>query len=584
LKNLKKRSQKAKLFDPDTIATTVHQALSRDLLNHPQMYRFNDSITRNAFNRQRDEFLKKYVSPSIDQDQLETETLEKFLSVNDHMLDYNIKNCLLDIDDDPCFRNDSLDLKVLKRTKDLLSFVLGNLDEEELFLECRNSSGTSIGVSYSDTSNENKFSYPMSVTSSAKPLFQRYLQFDYKLEHAIQELNSASVCGERFNVVKGSRATTVDKTATKRRFIAIEPTCNMFLQQGMMRVMYKRLDAVGLDVSTLPDRHKQLARESSITGKNSTIDWSSASDCVSIELLRQLLPTRWFALIDQVRSPSTTIRGKEVDLHMVSSMGNAGTFPLETLVFWAFAISTIVSLKNTTASRLPDWETFGEASVFGDDCIVPTSCAEEFISVMTAVGFIINKEKSFYGTEQFRESCGGDYLSGYDNRPFNLRAPASNRLSALEPWLYIILNATLKKYIMYFGVTNYVYDKAIFHCIFGLFDSFGITVKLVPPEFPDDSGLKMSSDIQRFVNHYSVKLNRIDISHHGVLRFAYCSYQYGKKRVLDENLQYYLKLKNFRASEKKPFKKKDIRRNGGYVVAKGRSGHWSIPVVTPVPG
>jgi len=576
MKNSKRR-QKARLFDPDVISTKVQQALSRDFESFTQMYKGNDSITRDAFTRQRDTLLKKYVSPDANQDHLTAEAFEKFKGINSHMLDYNIKHSLATVDDAPCFKGDDRLTKVHKRVKSLLLFVLGNLDEEELFVQCKNSAGTSLGVSYSDTSQDAKFSYPMSCTESAKPLFDRYLSFDYQLNDAIEDLNSHMAFATKYDIVQGSRATTVEKTSTQRRFIAIEPTCNMFLQQGLMRVLYERMEKVGLDVTSLPEKHKKLARESSITCKNATIDWSSASDCVSIELLRLVLPARWFALICQVRCNTTTLNGEVVELQMVSSMGNAGTFPIETLIFWAYAICTIKTSKNISPSRIPDIRDFDEVSVFGDDCIVPTLFASDFIDVMTQVGFIVNKEKSFYENEQFRESCGGDYLSGYDNRPFSLKGPTSTKMSALEPWLYIIINSLLKKYFMYFGEVNYVYDKALYHYVFGLFRLHKINVKLVPSDFPDDSGLKVSSDIIRLAREYGVVFSPISRSHHGTLSFNYCSFKYRKKRTLHDAVRYAIGLKKPVAYDVKPFLKGVIRKRGGYTVAKAFTAHWTVP-------
>jgi len=578
MKDRKKR-QKAKLFDPDVISTKVQQELSRDFEAFTLAYKGNDSITHSAFDRQRNELLKKYVSPNFNTESLISESFEKFKHINSHMLNFNIKHSLARVDDTLCFKGQPRLTKVHKRAKDLISHVLGNLDEVELFLECKNSSGTSMGVPYRDTSQDAKFTYPMSVTKNAKPLFQRYLDFDSQLKSAIEDLNSSSAIADRYMLEEGSRATTVDKSTSQRRFIAIEPTCNMFLQQGLMRVMYKRMKEVGLDVTSLPEEHKKLARESSITCKNATIDWSSASDCVSIELLRLIFPARWFAVINQIRSHKTSINGEMHDLHMVSSMGNAGTFPIETLVFWAYAIATVKTESSDSPSRIPDFRDFASASVFGDDCIVPTRFASVYIEVMTEVGFIVNKEKSFYKNEQFRESCGGDYLSGYDNRPFSLKSPTSTNRSALEPWLYIMLNSFLKKYFMYFGELTYVYDKALLRYLFGLFQEYGLAVKLVPPDFPDDSGLKMSSDINRLVSQYEISFSRISRSHHGTLSFNYCSFRYKQKRQLSDAVRYATGLKKPLASDVEPFKRSAIRKRGGYVVAKTHTGHWSVPVI-----
>jgi len=584
MKKFKPKS-KAKLFDPDDISTKISQALHRDHSAFTLAYKGNDHIMLNAFNRQDTELLKKFCPQDLDVDTLSQITYDKFIAVNDHMLNYNIKHSMLDIDDSLCFQGQSINIKILKRVKSLLFNVLGDLDEEEFFEECKNSSGTTIGVPFRDTSDSRKFRYPMSATRNVVPLFQRYLLWDSHLRSAIHELNSDSALAERYNVVKGSRATTVDKTASSRRMICVEPTCNMFLQLGLMRVLYSRMDKVGLDVSSLPDRHKKIARESSITSKFATIDWSSASDCVSIELLRKVLPCRWFALIDQLRCPATNLNGEWLELQMVSSMGNAGTFPLETLVFWAFAVATQFTIQNTSPTRLIPLDKAQEVSVFGDDCIVLTSIAECYISVMESVGFIINKEKSFYGTEQFRESCGGDYLHGYDNRPYFLKAPVSNRLSALEPWLYIIANSLFRKYFMYFGETSYFYEKRVFAYLFGLFKRYNISLKLVPSYFPDDSGLKMSHDIHRLRTHYSFELERVSVSTHGTYSFLYCSFKYRRELTHFDDIVYWRWLKKPSLSPRKTIGKVRShvgpdRKVGGYVVAKGISCHWQVPTVT----
>jgi len=575
---IRKKQLKATLFNSSQIATKIERELDRDFKTFTQMYKGNDHIMRNAFSRQRLELLKKFSPPRLSPDDLETKTFDKFLSVNDHMLNFNIKNSLESIPEGPCFKRYSDVTQVQMRAKSLISYVLGNFDEDEFFLECRNSSGTSIGVPFRDTAIDRKFRFPMSTTESVKPLFQRYLDFDFKLKSTIHEMNGDLALSQVYDVVKGSRATTVEKTSTSRRMICIEPTCNMFLQQGLMRVMYKRLDAIGLDVATLPDRHKRLARESSITSLNATIDFSSASDCVSIELLRKLLPPLWFSIIYQLRCTSTSIQGEEVQLQMISSMGNAVTFPLETLVFWAFAVAAVVTENTDSPSRIPCWNSFKMASVFGDDCILPTENAELFMRAMSSVGFIVNTDKSYFGEdEQFRESCGGDYLQGYDNRPYFLKAPVNERKSCLEPWLYIIMNSILKKYFIYFGSTSYLYDKHVLRYLFSLFGTYNLSLKIVPSYFPDDSGLKMSSDIERLLSCYPVAVSQIARSHHGSMHFSYLRFMYKEKRKIHEGISYAVKLKKFVASDMKPFKDAPDRRNGGYVVAKGLSAHWAFP-------
>lgn len=591
MKNVK-QSKNHLLFDPDSIITEIHRALSLDFKQAQHEYCLNDSFTLYAFNRQVNEFRKKYVNPATqDVKELEDRTFAKFRGINDHMYQVNsdlrIKLPWPNVCPVPYTTREDL---IHKRARQYMHSILGKFSVSEWFTECRNSGGSSIGVPFIDTSNEKKFRFPMSVTKEAESLFNQALLWDSRLRESIKTYNGFFPVGEKYEVVSGSRATTVEKNSEIRRMICPEPTCNMYLQLGLMQVMYKRMKSWSLDVESLPERHKKLAWESSITQKNATIDWSSASDCVSIVLLRWLLPPAWFRIVESLRCKETTIQGVSTELNMVSTMGNAVTFPLETLVFWAYANAINLTNSTDSLSLFPEWDQPDtDISVFGDDCIVPSHMAKEFISTMESVGFIINDEMSYYKNEQFRESCGGDYLCGFDVRPYCCKAPHSTRQSSLEPWLYIIANSLLKKYITYFGRLSYVYDKELWRTIFSLFTRHNISVKLVPSYFPDDSGLKLSYDIERFQNHYSFKLQRIAKSHQGTVSFNYCRFVYRQECPKFGELQFALWLKkpsqtkliNVHGEGKSEGSAQNpLKKVGGYVVAKGISCHWHVPTLS----
>jgi len=101
---------------------------------------------------------------------------------------------------------------------------------------------------------------------------------------------------------------------------------------------------------------------------------------------------------------------------MLSSMGNAFTFPLQTLIF---ANVAKVSLKSL---GLPLWQADGlpSYSVFGDDIIVDGRAFRRVCQLLERCGFIVNQTKSF-NEGPFRESCGGDYFKGHDTRGVYLK-------------------------------------------------------------------------------------------------------------------------------------------------------------------
>lgn len=193
----------------------------------------------------------------------------------------------------------------------------------------------------------------------------------------------------------------VPKNARTYRAIVVEPMLNGLLQAGIGDYMSKRLKRAGLDISD-QSKNKNLARQASLTGGLATLDLSSASDSISYQLVKYLLPEKWFTLLNSARSCSVSYMGHEIHLNKFSSMGNGFTFPLETLIFWAISRAAAPS---------------GEVSVYGDDIICPTEFSSVVCRMLSVCGFTVNTEKSFTDGP-FRESCGGDYYLGFSIRPF----------------------------------------------------------------------------------------------------------------------------------------------------------------------
>jgi len=213
-----------------------------------------------------------------------------------------------------------------------------------------------------------------------------------------------------FELVKGNRIVTVPKNAKTDRVIAIEPTMNMYIQKGLGAMIRRRLKRVGvnLDCQVL---NQHLALQGSLSGSLATIDLSAASDSISSELVRWMLPPDWVSYIKACRSPFGVLPdGSEHLYRKVSSMGNGFTFELESLIFWALAEAS-VDLHGKDRHGL---------AVYGDDLIVPSDCADDLISALSVCGFTTNKSKTFV-TGNFRESCGKHYSHGRDVTPIYIR-------------------------------------------------------------------------------------------------------------------------------------------------------------------
>jgi hypothetical protein len=212
-------------------------------------------------------------------------------------------------------------------------------------------------------------------------------------------------------VVKGNVLFTVPKTAIIDRVACKEPDGNIFCQKAVGDFIRRRLmTRGGIDLND-QSINRELARKASISRSVATIDLSSASDSISMSLVRALLPLEWYELLDSIRSPKTFIDGASHVNEMFSSMGNGFTFELESLLFWAIARAVAYY------SRVS-----GEISVYGDDIILPSRIATTFTQVLSWCGFKTNVDKTFV-SGSFRESCGGHYIAGLDVTPFFLRRP-----------------------------------------------------------------------------------------------------------------------------------------------------------------
>jgi len=223
-------------------------------------------------------------------------------------------------------------------------------------------------------------------------------------------------------VVPGNRLSFVPKTAEISRTICTEPLLNMFFQKGIQGCLERRLkEIVGIDLQDQPEENAELARIGSISGRFGTIDLSSASDSLSLSILKEFVPQRAFDVLCKVRSPKTTLPGgKIVDLHMVSSMGNAYTFPLQTIFFTALVIGAYRVLDldfKHFRGRSRGSSTF---AVFGDDIIVEAKAYALVSRLLFLTGFRVNHDKSF-NIGPFRESCGHDYFSGHSVRGVYIR-------------------------------------------------------------------------------------------------------------------------------------------------------------------
>lgn len=97
-------------------------------------------------------------------------------------------------------------------------------------------------------------------------------------------------------------------------------------------------------------------------------------------------------------------------------MGNACTFPVESLIFLSVAIAAVLTQRGKRSNLKNVKALAGEVAVFGDDIIVPVDSRELLVEALEILDFKVNTQKSFWNGN-FRESCGVDAFRGENVTP-----------------------------------------------------------------------------------------------------------------------------------------------------------------------
>jgi len=269
------------------------------------------------------------------------------------------------------------------------------------------------GATACRTANKDKF-YKLRYYAKLDEVFPYSDYFFFNYNHLLDDYDYLQ---EAIESVPKARLCLVPKDSRGPRLISCEPAELMFIQQGLMRSLYRTIENHHLTrgyVNFISQGTNQLlAKLSSLTGEYATIDLSDASDRVSLNLVERLFPDNWMNCFKACRSDSTILPdGSEVIFNKFAPMGSACCFPVEALVFWAIASA---SIRKFSGKKSPG------VYVYGDDIIVEACVAEAVMKGLESVGLLVNRSKSFV-RGLFRESCGGEYHNGYDVTPVRVRS------------------------------------------------------------------------------------------------------------------------------------------------------------------
>jgi hypothetical protein len=251
-----------------------------------------------------------------------------------------------------------------------------------------------------------------------------------------------SLLNDAIEIADTERISFVFKAAACARPIGIGASLNMYIQLGVKAELERILKSVGVDL-TDQTKNQLMALAGSQLGsldiserdldeQYSTIDLASASDTISLEIVRLLLPPKWFDFLCKLRHTRGELANDGTFIYdKFSAMGNGFTFPLETLIFW--------SVAKATASDIGRPLVTADLAVYGDDIVCPKYVAVPLCDNLKWCGFTVNQEKSFLDGP-FKESCGADFYRGENVRPFYLK----RALSTMED-IYFVCNSLMPR-------------------------------------------------------------------------------------------------------------------------------------------
>jgi hypothetical protein len=232
-----------------------------------------------------------------------------------------------------------------------------------------------------------------------------------------------------FNRASGRRArlVTVAKSSTARRTITVEPMLNQFVQQGLNILLREAISECRIlrNCLALSDQSKnqELALSGSRTDDWATIDLKSASDLLSVKLVESVFRHHGLFFDHMMDCRSTGVYcdlAETKHLRKFAGMGNALTFPVQSISFAAVCLAAIIDSQG----RNPTYWNLRRASrcirIYGDDIIVKREYAQQCVNWLQTVGLKVNTKKSFL-KGNFKESCGVDAFRGVDITPLYIK-------------------------------------------------------------------------------------------------------------------------------------------------------------------
>lgn len=409
-----------------------------------------------------------------------------------------------------------------------MAHILGPYLDDECRERARFGKKASVGIPSSKASEAQRWEPSISGTLQQIAWFDSEMSQNPHVPNYWAQRLDSDPNRSIYQEVDALALTLVPKTFKSLRSIMPNTTIGSYQSYGIGEMIRVRLRDAGYDIRSLQDRHKYLAKLASECNLFVTADLSAASDSISRALVEALLPPDWFEIMDQnrvskVRLPDHSI----VESETFCTMGIGYTFPLQTLIFLCLLRAIEATTYGIGQRQL--------ISVYGDDMIYSKGIHSNVVLHFSRMGFVINDEKTFVDGP-FRESCGGDYHTGVDVRPFQPRNGQSLvSEKEYEAFLYKAINGLLRRW------TEFELPATLSYLCREL--SSVASIKLVPNDFPDDGGVKCCYPrLPQFLEGFPYSKPKVLGS--GIFRFSFLRFQPKLRKEERHDPYYWLRLRS----------------------------------------
>jgi hypothetical protein len=201
---------------------------------------------------------------------------------------------------------------------------------------------------------------------------------------------------------------SVPKSLTSRRLICPEHVLMGYYSSRVRKLLeYQLIASGGHSYIRWEDQsiNRDLSMLGSANGEWATIDLSAASDLQSREITFAVVPQYLRHYLFNCISDWVVVGGTNVRVKCYSTMGNQTT--------WLMLGIYCKAIADVGCSWYDDENHQYRAYAEGDDLVVPTVAYRTVCDLLEIFGLKVNRDKSF-ADGFFRESCGGNYVSGYD--------------------------------------------------------------------------------------------------------------------------------------------------------------------------